>query len=242
MKGVIESRCPGLRVTDLTHEIGPQDVREGALFLAEAAPWFPPDTIHVAVVDPGVGTERQALALRAGDQTFIGPDNGLFDLVIEALSLQEARAICNPDCILEPISATFHGRDVFAPTAAWLAKGNSFGDVGPRTALAEGGIIPRPKMLEPGRWRGAVIHIDRFGNAITNVSAAQLGRLESIETRCGDHIWRGVARTYGDVAPGESAVLVGSGGMLEIAVSQGNAAQLLSIERDAPVEIIAAED
>ena len=242
MKGVILGRAPGVAIHDVAHEVAPQNVAHGAAVMRTACPWFPPGSVHVGVVDPGVGTERAPVVLLAGGHIFVGPDNGLCSLATEALGgLDEARRIDQAGALAAALpgvtSATFHGRDVFAPTAAVLASGHiSPADVGP---LHDPLTLPaaKPRTLE-GEVRGRVTHVDRFGNAITDIAAADLAGRPAAAYAARVHD-RDVdlVRTYADVDEGTACALVGSEGFVEIAVRGGNAAALLGIAARAEVRM-----
>jgi S-adenosylmethionine hydrolase len=239
MKGVILGLNPQAVLVDLTHEIPPQDVRAGALVLAAAAPYFPPGTIHLAVVDPGVGSRRRALAARARGQFWVGPDNGLFHLIFTGQTGAEIVALKNPAFFRPQGSATFHGRDVFAPVAAHLSLGVNLAHLGPRISDPLWLHFPAPE-FHPGKVRGEIIYVDRFGNLVTNLAAAELqdwlgGRTPRLQL--GGLILRGLARTYVDVAPGEFLALVGSHGFLEVACNQDSAANRLGAGVGLVVEI-----
>ena len=241
MKGVALSIEPTLRLVDLSHGIGPQDVMGAAFVLREAAPLFPPGTVHLAVVDPGVGTERRALALRIGDQYFVGPDNGLFSLLLDGVQPEAAVVLDRPTFWRTPDpSATFHGRDIFAPAAAHLASGRSLAEIGSPTEEIKRLHWVQPLADDQG-IRGWVVHIDRFGNAITNIPAALLAEHQKARNaKCyvGSMILPGVHRTYADVETGEPVVLVGSSGYLEVGVRDGHAADLLSIQSGGAVNVV----
>lgn len=224
MKGVIARRAPAAVIVDVTHEVPRHDIAAGAYALATAAAEFPADTIHVAVIDPGVGTGRQGVAVAAAGQRFVGPDNGVFALV--APRPDAAHEICDPRFRRAEPSDTFHGRDVFATAAAALATGLPVSAAGPAVEL-------RGALLETER---AVIHVDRFGNLITDVPGAELSGF--VKIRVGERAVA-AARTYGDVAPGELLAYVGSAGTVEIAVREGSAAEQLGVGRGAPVEVVA---
>jgi len=233
LKGVLLTRCPEAKLVDLAHEIPPGDVAAAAFALAAAAPYFPPGTVHLAVVDPGVGTARRGLALELGAQRFVGPDNGLFSIVLADAAAaapptaMRASSLENAALWRAPVSPVFHGRDVFAPVAAHLAAGGRLEDVGP--ALAPDALV-RLAASEPtesdGALRGAVIHVDRFGNLLTNLrlpaDAARAGARVEIDGHA-----LPVVRTYGDAPSGALVALVGSTGRLEIAVNGASAAQRL---------------
>jgi S-adenosylmethionine hydrolase len=226
MKGVLQRRCPGVAIHDITHEIAPGDIRAGAWALATAAPWFPAGTIHVAVVDPGVGTQRAGLAIRHCDQWFVGPDNGLLSLA--ASEPEELYELANPRYLQEPVSATFHGRDVFASVAGYLAAGTKARKLGPAVAAMERMVVPSTFRTDDG-VQGEILHIDRFGNLITNIKASDVSG-PGASVRFAGHTVLGLSRTYGDAEGSAPIVLVGSSGYLEIAVRDGSAARALGGE------------
>lgn len=235
MKGVIHTICPTAQVIDLTHQVTPQAIREGAFLLADAYRYFPADTLHIAVVDPGVGTVRRAIALRIPQVgTFIGPDNGLFTALLLAHPAAQARAITNPDFTIarlgRTVSATFHGRDLFAPTAALLAGGASFAEVGPH--LENDTLILLPHFhaysAADGTIHGEIVNIDRFGNLISNISRAQCAgfsaaTLATARVDVAQHSCLGITVTYGAAASGQVIALFGSNERLEVARVEGRA-------------------
>lgn len=229
MKGVIYAIEPRLSVVDLSHDIAPQDIMEGALFLAGALACFPKGTIHIAVVDPGVGTERHPIAVRAGGQIIVCPDNGLATLFLRDHFLQEARIIANPKFMAATVSPTFHGRDIFAPTAAHLAKGLPLSELGAEIDTIVTLDAPTPQGGAASGMRGKIIHIDRFGNCVTNIHTIALKGAVPVSIRAGRHRLSGLHRTYGDVASGKPVALIGSSGYIEIAVNGGNANAALLI-------------
>ncbi|MDP6605577.1 MAG: SAM-dependent chlorinase/fluorinase [Dehalococcoidia bacterium] len=240
MKGVMLDVCPDLRLVDLSHEIAAQDVLEGALFLAAALPYFPAGTVHLAVVDPGVGGDRRPVAVRAGGQVIVCPDNGLLTLFTRHHTVEEAREITNPAFMRTDLSATFHGRDLFAPAAARLACGASLAQAGP----AIDGLVTLdvPEATRDGSAvRGEVLRIDRFGNAISNISRALLDGRTAVEVRARDVALPGLHRTYADVARGEPLALFESNGYLAIAVSEGDASAAFDIARGSTVEVTLSE-
>lgn len=244
LKGVLASLAPGHPLFDLSHDVQAQDVMEAAYILREVYGYYPLGTVHVAVVDPGVGTERRAIAMRAHGHTFVGPDNGLFALVLGDDVPDEVVELDRPEAWRVPHpSATFHGRDVFAPVAARLADGAALSDVGtPIDALKV--LRWAQPLFDRDGVRGRVVHLDRFGNAITNIEAADLmARRDGRKMACiaGNEILRGLRRTYADVAPGEPLLLVGSGGYVEVAVRNGNASALLGLERGSSVSFLFAD-
>jgi S-adenosylmethionine hydrolase len=232
LKGVLLTTTPGLQLVDLTHDISAQDILAGAYVLRNAAFEFPPKTVHLAVIDPAVGSTRRPLVVDAGGYRWVGPDNGLFSF---ALACPAARAfqITHPELRREPLSNTFHGRDLFAPTAARLAAGFPLEQVGPvvTDALC---LATTQVVVAESRIDGAVIHVDHFGNAISCISQediATLGEAAELRVTAGDVSVEGIARTYADVESGSPAALIGSGGLLEFCVRDGSAAACLGLQR-----------
>jgi len=231
--GVIHDVCPACRVVDLTHTLPPGAIAHGAFTLEAAAPDFPDGTVHLAVVDPGVGTARRALGVRARRQWFVGPDNGLLEWAL-ADPQAEVRSLTEERLFRHPVSRTFHGRDVFAPVAAHLASGVAFDQFGP--------VVRDPVRLESpearlvgGTLHGRIMHIDRFGNALTNVDAGALARAfpglseGDLAIDAGGRRFAGVTRSYGDAPVGTVVVVLGSSGRLEIAQVGGAAAERLGL-------------
>ncbi|HEO70797.1 MAG TPA: hypothetical protein ENN80_05990 [Candidatus Hydrogenedentes bacterium] len=237
MKGVLYRECPGVTVADLSHAIAPQDVMEGALFMAGAAAYFPEDTVHVAVVDPGVGTQRRPIAVSAGGQRFVCPDNGLLTLWLRTNALDAARVITNPDFMCHPLSATFHGRDLFAPAAACLARGELFETVGEDAGELVALDVSEAAWVADHVLSGEIIHLDRFGNAVTNIPRQMLRNLCVECVQAGEHRFKGLSATYSDVEEGAPVVLFSSTDYLEIALRNGNAAQTLRLERGMPLAV-----
>lgn len=236
MKGVLLSEGPpGLQLMDLSHDLARQDVMGAALFAEAAYGRFPAGTVHVMVVDPGVGSARHALAIVSGGQHFVGPDNGVFGLCLEHDATAYAVDLAR---LRRPVSPTFHGRDVFAPAAAALARGEAPGTLGPLVTELAGISMPLAQ-FEGSRALGEIIHIDRFGNCITNLTAATLaafGQGDPLEVTCTQPI--GPLRGhYAEVAVGGLLALIDSGGRLEIAVREGSAAAELSLVRGARVTV-----
>ena len=242
MKGVILQLAPTANIVDVTHLLQPHDVVHGAFVLRQVFDHFPEGTIHIAVVDPGVGTTRQLLAVRYEGQIILAPDNGLVSLVHRDYPMEELRAIRNERLFRPEISATFHGRDILAPVAGHLAQGLALDGVGPVIDQLEILNLERPSSLPNGGIGGQVLYVDHFGNLISNISLADLESVtvESIQ-RLNVHVGPlrvGPLRTtYADVAPGEILAIIGSTGMLEVAINQGNAAAQL---RAAPGTVILA--
>ena len=250
MKGAMLRVAPDVRLVDVSHGVGPQDVMGAAFTLAQALPHFPDGTVHLAVVDPGVGTERRAVAARvvraSGEAySFVGPDNGLLSLLLAdpdaggvltgavVLDRPEAWGCATP-------SATFQGRDVFGPVAARLALGAALADVGSPAGALQPLHWPLPITDDRG-IDGMVLHVDHYGNCLTNVSRESVERLadgRAVTCYVGSAIVRGISATYAAVSEGEPVALYGSGGHLEVAVNGGDAAGLLSVRCGSKVSLI----
>ena len=236
MKGVIYNLYPAATLVDISHLITPQNIQEGAYLLSSAYHYFSPGTIHLAVIDPGVGTERRAIGLKVPEiGFFVGPDNGLFSFLIEAYPNLSAREITNPAFMRHPVSSTFHGRDIFAPTAALLARGEPFEELGP--PLLPDDLVgleaaqPRQKLktAKELELKGQVIHVDHFGNLITNIRREMFEKLsqEKLEKATVEvgifYRIKGILQTYGQARPKQVIALFGSSGYLEIARVNGRA-------------------
>jgi S-adenosylmethionine hydrolase len=232
MKGVMLSIAPSAVLVDLAHDVPPQDITAGALALEAAVAYFPAGTIHLAVVDPGVGSGRQAVAIRCERFLLVGPDNGLFGLVLERHPSLEAVRLDNPAYRLQRPSATFHGRDIFAPAAAHLHAGAPLKELGPPAILE--GEPPAHMVREHGASLvTSILYVDRFGNLITGLRAEELSRWgaasSEVAVRVGDSHFTGIASTYSDAGEGRPVAYMGSGGRLEIAIRNGNAADALRV-------------
>jgi S-adenosylmethionine hydrolase len=222
MKAVVLTVCPGVGVVDITHEIPPGDVLRGALTLEATAPYFPTGTVHLAVVDPGVGSGRKGVALASGGHFFVGPDNGLFTPFLDAPG---AAAYAMPEPGPE-VSTTFHGRDVFAPAAARLACGADVVSIG--EPLDNPVRLDWPKAEATGEEiRGAVIYVDRFGNCVTSIRAGDLGIGTSYTVKATGMDVGPLRKYYAEVPRGEALALINSMGRLEVAVNGGSAAETL---------------
>jgi len=236
MKGVMLSLNPAVQFVDITHEVPPQDVCRGAWLLAEAAPYFPAGTIHLAVVDPGVGTERACTAAKLGDQYFVAPDNGLLGLVMRRLPWIEAVRLDRPGFRRSVVSNTFHGRDIMAPVAAHLSLGVPLDEFGPRLEALQ--PLPFPEVERGEDYvEGCVVWVDDFGNLVTNVRREDLQQVAfgSAAVQCGDHVISDWVNTYAERPAGTCVALFGSSDYLEIAVVQGSAARTLGVKAGAPV-------
>ncbi|MDT8897393.1 SAM-dependent chlorinase/fluorinase [Thermanaerothrix sp. 4228-RoL] len=231
MKGVIWGISPSVQIADITHAVRPQNVFEGAFLLAQAYPYFPPESIFVAVVDPGVGTQRRPLAARVGDYFFVAPDNGLLSFVIREGEIHrwpmEFVHLTQSAYWLPNVSRSFHGRDVFAPVAAHLAKGVPLEALGPR--IEDPIMLPVPEPFpEEGGWQGQIIYIDVFGNLITNIQPHHLA---------GDLHWKiyykdreidKLVNTFGEGRPGDLIAMFDSTGYLSLCIVNGNAEMTLN--------------
>lgn len=243
MQGVILSICPSATLINISHSIPPQDIRAAAFVVYQAFSYYPAHTIHCVVVDPGVGSNRRAIAVRTSHGIFVGPDNGVFSLALatEPVNVIEAVTLTNADYQLPGASATFHGRDIFAPAAAHLANGIPLSQFGPRainlvrldfgskreTSKSAGPAISGPIQKQACQ----VMHIDRFGNLILNLTRQDLENPEQISFIVGNHVINSLSSTFADVEEGELVAYTGSSrNHIEIAVRNGNAAQKLGIQ------------
>lgn len=239
MRGVIYGIAPQAKLADLSHDIPPQDVLQGALILAQCAPYFPAGTVHLAVVDPGVGTARRPIAGRVGDSFIVGPDNGLFTLLFEQAEEQRKPIkvvhLDQPAFWLPVISRVFHGRDIFAPVAAHLANGVALEALGTVISDPVRKPIPEPTKTKHG-WSAEVISVDAFGTLNLNVRADQLTGSRVTAVVNGKRITEYV-KTFGERPPGTAVLMIDSSGWLSIAVVNGNAAIKLGASNRTPVEI-----
>lgn len=233
MKGVILGLASRAQIVDLTHEIPSQNVRSGAFVLAAAAPTFPKGTIHVAVVDPGVGSRRKAVAVKTRSHVFIGPDNGLLSLALQREKVLEIRTLENKRLFRQPVSHTFHGRDVFAPVAAHLARGGRFSNLGPRQKSILTLNMPEPTKTGTA-IHGEVIYIDHFGNLITNICVDHLPRSTAIHL--GRHLIRSLSFSYSEAKRGRLVAIVNSLNLLEIGLRERDAARSLRLSIGARVK------
>ena len=242
MKAVILKNGPiDLKMVDISHSVPPNDIMAGAWVVREAARFFPAETIHLVVVDPGVGTDRDPVLIKSHGQWFIGPDNGLFSLISQDAGY-EAWRLDNAHYWLDEISSTFHGRDLFAPTAAHLASGVNPNKLGTPGHTLMTWRWPEPIQDKDG-VRGWVAHIDHFGNLITNIPSSVVKEFQfdsSIRMKIyiGNTILEYISSTFGDVEPGQAVIYPGSSQMLEIAVNRGNASELLGVPKGSEVTIV----
>jgi S-adenosylmethionine hydrolase len=240
LKGVIWGICPEAQIADISHEISPQNVLEGSFALWRAYPFFPPGTVHLAVIDPGVGTSRRPVAARLGDHTFVGPDNGLFTPMIEDAENQGWQAIIihltNRKYFLPDVSHTFQGRDIFAPVAAHLVNGVPLEELGPVIANPVRLHMPKPKKTASG-WRAHVTVIDVFGNLTTDLPAAMLTGHERVRFHLHGREVHGLVVSYGKNQPGELVAVVDSENYVEIAIVNGSAEKILGAHVGDEVEV-----
>lgn len=227
VKGVLLSRCPEVRLVDVSHEIPPGAIATAAFVLGQAVPYFPAGTVHLAVVDPGVGSVRRAVACEVGTQRFVAPDNGLLSRVLDGGPLR-AFELREPQLWRDEVSAVFHGRDVFGPVAAHLAAGGALERVGPPLDPATLVRLEWPEPTPRDReFVARIVHVDRFGNLVTSLRIAGEPARTCVVEVAGRTI--PVRRTYSDVESGELLALRGSSGLLEIAANGASAAELLGV-------------
>lgn len=239
MKGVILSINPEAAIVDVTHDVPPQDIRAGAIALAETTIRFPANSIHVAVVDPGVGTDRKILYTAFAGRHYIAPDNGLLTALARRGAPDRIIAIGNRDYWLPEVSTTFHGRDIMAPVAAHLSLGVSPENLGsPRDDLER---IDWPEVrIVPGKIEGAITSIDSFGNLISSITEEMLADAptdERVEITCDEHETRGIFKTYGDQPEMTLVALIGSSGNLELAIVGDSAKIMLGVSVDTPIVV-----
>jgi len=239
MKGVILSINPAATIVDITHEIPPQNIRKAAVVLDDATEWFPADSIHVAVVDPGVGTGRAIVYARIGQQNYVAPDNGLLSRLATRTTPAKIIRLENSEYWLTPVSSTFHGRDIMAPVAAHLSLGLDPDRLGPELKQLAGFQWPAVRET-PTRIEGAVIEVDSFGNLITNIQAELLhGRPTDSRVCIVCNIYEtwGIYHAYGEQVEGTFVAVIGSTGRLELALVGDHAARRLGIQVGSPVTV-----
>jgi S-adenosyl-L-methionine hydrolase (adenosine-forming) len=245
MKGVIWNICPEAQIADLSHMIGPQNIQEAALVLARSGPFFPKGTVHIVVVDPGVGTARRPMAARIGDWFYVGPDNGTITALLERAEREgwstEFVELNQKQYWLKDVSHVFHGRDIFSPVAAHLAKGVGLSQLGSPIHDPVRLTLPRPEKTAEG-WRGQITHVDHFGNASSNIRVENLGyamqHKEHITVRLRGTVIPGMVDTFGERPVGELVALLGSTGNLIVSVVNGSAADKLGVKVGDPIEAV----
>ena len=241
MKGVILDICRSACLVDITHDIRSHDVLEGAFTLLCTYPYFPPKSVHIAVVDPGVGSERRGIIVATQDHYFVGPDNGVFSFVYNRESVKKVISIESQNYLRGTVSPTFHGRDAFSPVAAWLALGTPLEKFGEEIEDYSGATVLPVQKVEDNRIEGMVIHVDKFGNIITSISpetaAEQFGYSGSPKFFVkGQEITHSYSY-YAEAAPGEIFALIGSSGYYEIAAHRSRAADILGVQRGEKVQL-----
>ncbi len=228
MKGVILSRLPDARIVDLNHGIAPGDIRAGAFSLMAGCRHFPKHTVHTVVVDPGVGSDRPAIAIETEEYFFVGPDNGVLAWALRQEKTRAVHRLENREYFLDEVSQTFHGRDIFAPVAAALASGTALEHLGPATDSVE--QLPWPEFeIEGDSLHGEVVYVDRFGNAITNLPNSRITVTADLRAHMPLSPPCPVTNCYSAVKPGTAAALPGSSGFLEMAVNGGSAATQIGL-------------
>ena len=241
MKGVILDICRSACLVDITHDIRSHDVLEGAFTLLCTYPYFPPKSVHIAVVDPGVGSERRGIIVATQDHYFVGPDNGVFSFVYNREPVKKVISIESQNYLRGTVSPTFHGRDAFSPVAAWLALGTPLEKFGEEIEDYSGATVLPVQKVEDNRIEGMVIHVDKFGNIITSISPEtaieQFGYSGSPKFFVkGQEITHSYSY-YAEAAPGEIFALIGSSGYYEIAAHRSRAADILGVQRGEKVQL-----
>ena len=239
MKAVMLGIAPEVRLIDVSHDIPSQDIMAGSWVLKNSAMLFPSKTVHAVVIDPGVGTERNPIALQVEDQYFVGPDNGIFSLLTADREYTAVR-LTKREYLREHPSSTFHGRDIFAPAAAHLSRGVPLRELGEPLEELVSYRWMQPIADKDG-IQGAIIHIDKFGNLVTNIPEVLIrervwGR--NIKIYVGNVILDNLSNTFGNVAEGEPVAYVGSAGMLEVGINKGNAEEMLGVQKGAQISIV----
>lgn len=238
MKGVILGIAPAARIVDVTHEVSSYEVAEAAYLLAQTWVCYPKKTVHVIVVDPGVGSMRRPILAEVAGHRFVAPDNGVLTSILTTPGCK-VRHVTAEKYFRKPVSQTFHGRDIFSPVAAHLAAGVASARMGPLIDNYLRLTFERPQRTARRGWTGAILHVDHFGNIVTNISAADFPQIEqqAFEIAVGFRIVEKLARSYAEMPAGELFAIIGSSGYVEISVNQDSAARILGCETGAPVEL-----
>ena len=239
MKGVILGICPDAQLVDISHEITPYAITEGAFTLSQAWTCFPAGTIHLVVVDPGVGSSRRPILVEAAGHYFVGPDNGGFTMVYEAVPEYNVREITASRYFGQPVSRTFHGRDIFSPVAAHVGSGVAASEFGDPIKDFQQLTLAEPIQTAPNTWQGRILKIDRFGNVITNFSSKTWLRLATgpFELRIGTTRVTRMAATYVEAPLQNLFFIIGSSGFLEISLNQGSAAKSTAARAGDAIEL-----
>ncbi len=242
LKGVILGINPEATLVDLCHEVRSHDILDGAYTLAQGYRYFPPGTIHVVIIDPGVGSARRPILVRASAHHFVAPDNGVLSFVYQREPEIEVRHITAERYFLHPVSQTFHGRDIFSPVAAWLSRGEEPKRFGEAVTDYVKLTPPQPRRVDGRRWKGVTLHIDKFGNIITNITPADVPELFSdsapgFRIVVNQYEITRLYPSYSQGKPSEIFAILGSSGYLEIATNRGSAAEVLGVGRGAEVNL-----
>jgi S-adenosylmethionine hydrolase len=242
MKGVIQGVNPGVTMVDITNAVQSFDILDGALAIVQAYHYFPKDTVHVVVVDPGVGGSRRPIVVNAGAYQFVAPDNGVLSLVYEREERISVRHITSDHYFHHPVSNTFHGRDIFAPVAAYLSKGVDAAKFGEEISDYVRFLGPKPKPAGPNSWKAVVLKTDKFGNLITNITARDIPQLfdgpnAAFRITVGKADVTRLYNSYSQGPPGELFAIVGSAGYLEISANKGAASRLAGADKGSEVNL-----
>lgn len=240
MKGVIYGINPGVGMIDISNAVQPFDILDGALAISQAYTFFPKDTIHLVVVDPGVGSTRRPIVVTAGQYQFVAPDNGVLSFVYEREESVSVRHITSTHYFRSPISSTFHGRDVFAPVAAYLSKGVEAAKFGDPVSDYVRFAVPKPKPTATNSWKAVVLKTDRFGNLITNITPTALPQIfdgQSFKLTVGKAEITKMVSSYAQGGQGELFAILGSTGFLEISTNKGAASRLAAADKGSEVNI-----
>lgn len=245
MKGVVLSICPAISIVDITHRIDPQDIEQAAYLIPSYYHFFPEGTVHIVVVDPGVGSQRHILAVDHRKHFFIAPDNGVLTLLLNAEKSDTIICVDNPRYFLESPSATFHGRDIFAAVGAHVSCNIKLDELGTRINVADVVRLEglNCRISKSGELVGKIVSIDHFGNLITNIDAISLSAFcqtdafKRLQIRIGSFVIGGLSNTYSDAAPAAALALIGSRGYLEIAVNGGNAAKIMRAQKGDAIRV-----
>ena len=243
MKGVMIDINPDVKFVDISHAVQPFDVFDAALTIAQAYPYFPTSTVHMVIVDPGVGTARRPIVVSTEKYLFVAPDNGVLSLIYDREERLSVRSISADHYFLQPLSNTFHGRDIFSPIAAYLSKGVDPARMGEEVTDFVRFSAPKPKSAGNGTLRGVVLKVDRFGNLITNITAKEAPGLfqpepQSFKITVGNREVNQIRTAYADGAPGEVFGIIGSMGFLEIAANRGAASKMLEASKGTDVNLV----
>jgi S-adenosylmethionine hydrolase len=240
MKGVILTINPNTTLIDITHDVEKFDIRMGAFMLASAVPYFPKGTVHLAVVDPRVGTKRRAILVQTRQSLFVGPDNGVLMVAAKNQGIEHTYELSNPKFMLPKVSATFHGRDIFSSAAAYLDSGVKPVEFGPEIANE---VMPEFVHIKRrgGSLIGEILHVDSFGNIITNISQKEIARAKVVNVKLGNSSLNIVfGKTYAKTKPREAIALIGSHGFLEIALNQDSAVKKFHVTTGEKIEVTPA--